>query len=257
LRRWIVGLLAAPTLLYLVALAVWMAVAPAPSPDAAQGGELPSGILAILERMGSGGLADAFIGNLVFLAGRWIDLFATVRVPKVLGMFVLGLWLVRRGFVTSLADHRAVLVRWALLGWGAGLPACVLGAWAVEHWPYLPPSPGGLLGTAAQGAGFPMLALGYAASVALLAVDGRRLVAIFAPVGRLALTNYLTHSLACVVLSYGFGFGLWWRVGHATAMAIAAAVILVQIPLSAIWLRRFRFGPVEWIWRRLTYARPI
>ena len=73
----------------------------------------------------------------------------------------------------------------------------------------------------------------------------------------MALTNYLMHSIICVVLSYGFGFGLWWHTGASRAMAIAAAIIVVQIPLSARWLSRFRFGPVEWIWRRLTYGQPL
>jgi uncharacterized protein len=73
----------------------------------------------------------------------------------------------------------------------------------------------------------------------------------------MALTNYLMHSIICVVLSYGFGFGLWWHTGASRAMAIAAAIIVVQIPLSAGWLSRFRFGPVEWIWRRLTYGRLV
>jgi len=102
-----------------------------------------------------------------------------------------------------------------------------------------------------------MLALGYAATVGLLVVDGRRFITVFGPVGRMALTNYLMHSIICVVLSYGFGLALWWRIGASTAMAIAAAIIALQIPLSAWWLSRFRFGPVEWIWRRLTYGRPL
>jgi uncharacterized protein len=50
---------------------------------------------------------------------------------------------------------------------------------------------------------------------------------------------------------------LWWRIDASTAMAIAAIVVLLQIPLSAWWLSRFRFGPTEWIWRRLTYGRSI
>ena len=67
----------------------------------------------------------------------------------------------------------------------------------------------------------------------------------------------MMHSLICVVLSYGYGFGLWWRIGAAPAMAIAAGILLLQLPLSAWWLSRFRFGPVEWIWRRLTYGQPL
>jgi uncharacterized protein len=180
-----------------------------------------------------------------------------VRFPKVLGMFVLGLWAARTGLAVSPSTHRATLVRWSRIGWSIGLPANVIAAWAMLRWPYLPPSPGGFLGVAGQALGVPMLALGYAATVGLLVVDGRRGLTVFAPLGRMALTNYLMHSVICIVLSYGFGFALWWRVGASTAMAIAAAIILVQIPLSARWLSRYRFGPVEWIWRRLTYRQPL
>jgi uncharacterized protein len=219
LVRWTVILLAIPTALYVVALTAWM-LSSAGAAQTSPGGGMPANILPFFEAIGRGGLRDAFIGNLVFLAGRWADLFATVRFPKVLGMFVLGLWTVRTGLALS-------------------------------------PSPGGLLGVAMQAVGIPMLALGYAATVALLVVDGRRFIGAFTPVGRMALTNYLMHSVICVTLSYGFGFGLWWRIGAAKAMAAAAAIIALQIPLSAWWLSRFRFGPAEWIWRRLTYGRPL
>jgi uncharacterized protein len=218
---------------------------------------MPANILAIFERMGTGSVVDAFIGNLVVLAGRWAELFATVRFPKVLGMFVLGLWAVRTGLALDPAAHRATLVRWCLLGWGIGLPANLVAAWTLGHWGYLPPSPGALLGVVMQGIGIPMLALGYAAAVALLVVDGRRWIGVFGPVGRMALTNYLMQSIVCILLSRGFGFALWWQVGASTVMAIAAVIVLAQIPLSALWLSRFRFGPVEWIWRRLTYGRPV
>ena len=255
LLRWVLILLALPTALYLVALIAWALLSSGAASNLAT--SMPPAFQAIFERVGTGGLKDAFLGNLVFVAGRWGDLFLTVRFPKVLAMFVLGLWAVRAGIALAPAAHRATLGKWSRLGLGLGLPANLLAAWVFENWPYLPPTAGGLLGTALQAIGFPMLAIGYAASIGLLIVDGRRLLNVFAPVGRMALTNYLTHSLICVTLSYGFGFGLWWRIGAAWAMAIAATVILVQIPLSAWWLSRFRFGPVEWIWRRLTYGRPL
>ncbi len=256
LLRWAVILLAVPSALYVVVLAAWALLASDASPTPGDAG-VPAKVLAIFEAMGRGGLKDAFVGNLVFLAARWGDLFATVRFPKVLGMFLLGLWAVRTGLAQAPANHRATLVRWSLLGWGIGLPANVIAALALLRWPYLPPSGGGLLGVVMQAVGVPMLALGYAATVGLLVVDGRRLITVFAPLGRMALTNYVMHSLICVTLSYGFGLGLWWRISASTAMAIAVAIIVVQIPLSAWWLSRFRFGPVEWIWRRLTYARPL
>ena len=256
LLRWTVILLAIPTALYAMVVVVWMLVGPAGDPTAS-GEAVPAGFLAILERVGTEGVKDAFLGNLLMVAGRWADLFATMRFPKVLGMFVLGLWTVRAGLAVAPSSQRPLLMRWALLGWGVGLPANLAAAWAAEHWAYLPPSAGALLGVAMQAVGFPMLALGYAATIGLLVVDERRLLMPFAPLGRMALTNYLMHSVICVVLSYGFGLGLWWRIGASTAVAIAAAIVLAQIPLSAWWLSRHRFGPVEWIWRRLTYARPI
>jgi uncharacterized protein len=256
LLRWTIILLAIPTALYLVAFAAWM-MAGTGTPSGQSGGQMPAAVLRYFEAIGTGGFADAFKGNLVFLAGRWADLVATVRFPKVLGMFVLGLWTVRTGLALSPADHRPTLVRWSLLGWGIGLPANIIGAWASHEWQYLPPSPGALLGVVAQAIGVPMLALGYAATVVLLVVDGRRFISVMGPVGRMALTNYLMHSVMCVILSYGFGFGLWWHIGLSRAVAIAAIIIAVQIPLSALWLSQYRFGPVEWVWRRLTYGRAI
>ncbi|HTL05285.1 MAG TPA: DUF418 domain-containing protein [Gemmatimonadales bacterium] len=256
LLRWVVILLAIPTTLFAVAAVVWTLARSGAAPAAAMTA-MPPRILAIFEAIGTGGLKEALLGNLVFVGARWGELFVTLRFPKVLGMFVLGLWCVRSGLALNPAAHRATLARWSALGWGIGLPANLIAAWAVGRWPYLPPTPGALLGVAMQGIGFPLLAIGYAATVALLVVDGRRFLSPFAPVGRMALTNYLTHSIVCVTLSYGFGLGLWWRLGAARAMAIAAAILLVQLPLSAGWLARFRFGPVEWIWRRFTYGRPL
>jgi uncharacterized protein len=256
LVRWSIILLAVPTALYIVALVAWYVFVPSAGQPPGEGG-MPANLLPIFERIGTGGFRDAFIGNLVFLAGRWADLFATVRFPKVLGMFLLGLWTVRTGIASSPVDHRPALLRWSALGWMIGLPANLLAAWALASAPYLPPSIGGLAGVVMEAVGIPMLAIGYAATIALLVVDGRRMITVFTPVGRMALTNYLMHSIACVTLSYGFGFGMWWHTGAAKAMAIAAIIVAVQIPLSAWWLSRFRFGPVEWLWRRLTYGVPL
>ncbi len=56
---------------------------------------------------------------------------------------------------------------------------------------------------------------------------------------------------------FSAAFGLWWRIGASSAMLIALAIIALQIPLSAWWLSRYRFGPVEWIWRRLSYRQAL
>lgn len=254
LLRWTAGLLATHTVLYALAAVVWGSVASGQPPA---GDEIPAGILALMSAVGTGGFADAFVGNLVLLAGRWADLFATMRFPKILGMFVLGLWLVRRGMATNPAAHRPILERWRLIGLTGGLAANILATWANARWPYFPPTAGGLIGVAAQAIGFPLLAIGYATTVALATSSGSRVLSWFAPVGRMALSNYLMHSIVCVMLSYGFGFGLWGRVTASQAFAIAVVIVAIQIPLSRWWLAHYRYGPMEWVWRRLTYGEPL
>jgi uncharacterized protein len=71
----------------------------------------------------------------------------------------------------------------------------------------------------------------------------------------MALTNYLMQTVICVFIFYGYGFGLFGSSGAAEATLIGIAIYLFQIVFSYIWLKNFRFGPVEWIWRQLTYRR--
>jgi uncharacterized protein len=75
--------------------------------------------------------------------------------------------------------------------------------------------------------------------------------------GRMALTNYLMQSLVMTTVFYHYGLGLFGSVRLHWTLLLAVALWLLQIPLSRAWLSRFRFGPVEWVWRFMTYgARP-
>ena len=76
-----------------------------------------------------------------------------------------------------------------------------------------------------------------------------------ASVGRMTLTTYLTQSLICTTLFYSYGFGLYGRVSYAGTLAVSVIVFSLQIVLSVWWLRRFRFGPAEWLWRSLAYGK--
>ena len=69
----------------------------------------------------------------------------------------------------------------------------------------------------------------------------------------MALTNYLMHSLICTTLFYGYGFGLYGRVGPLAGLLISSAVFAFQMLFSSWWLRRFPYGPMEWLWRMWTY----
>jgi uncharacterized protein len=109
----------------------------------------------------------------------------------------------------------------------------------------------------AQLVGNMTLCLGYLAAVvlAMTTATGRRLLAPFAPVGRTALSNYIFQSAVGTALFYGHGLGLFGTVGPAACSLLVLAIFAVQLVLSAWWLRNFQFGPVEWLWRCLTYGR--
>jgi uncharacterized protein len=76
-----------------------------------------------------------------------------------------------------------------------------------------------------------------------------------APVGRMALSNYLMHSVVFTTVSYGYGFGLYGEISYLEGLGLTVLMFALQVPLSAWWLRRFRFGPLEWLWRSLSYRR--
>jgi uncharacterized protein len=99
-----------------------------------------------------------------------------------------------------------------------------------------------------------LLALGYAAGLALLArrEPWRRRLAPAAAVGRMALTNYLLQSLVGVALFTTTG--LYGKVGPAVLVVPTVVVYAGQVWFSNWWLRRFRYGPMEWLWRSLTYG---
>lgn len=185
---------------------------------------------------------------------RVADLLNQLRPAKVLGMFLLGLWIGRNAIYAGLDEYLPLLRKVARVGLGAGLPLSVTRA-------VLDLAPGD---SAAQEfaaevcycLGTPLLALGYAAGFALLWRRGRgRLLAWPAPAGRMALTNYLGQTVAQSLLFYGYGLSLIGTLGLAFVFPIGLAMFALQVAASRWWLARYRFGPLEWLWRSGTYGR--
>ena len=105
--------------------------------------------------------------------------------------------------------------------------------------------------------GSQILAAGYIAGLALIFLneDWRRHLLPFAAVGRTALTNYLMQSLVCALIFDGYALGLAGKIGPTVTVALAVVIFCAQMAFSSWWLARFRFGPMEWLWRLLTYGR--
>lgn len=181
-------------------------------------------------------------------------LYATVMLPHIIVLFLLGILSVRFGWLTRPQRHRR-LWRWVCgVGLGTGLPFNLLAAWAVTAQvvdPYQQVFDAALF-EALLFAGGPVLAAGYVAALMLAGpVVLRWLAAWLAPVGRMALSNYLLQSLLGTWLLQGSGLGWGAAIRPAEMLGLAVLVMAGQVLLSRYWLRYFRQGPMEALWRRL------
>jgi uncharacterized protein len=177
----------------------------------------------------------------------------------VLGVFLLGAHAGRRRFFENVEAHRAGFRRVAVWGLTIGLlGSLAMAAMRIRFTQETMLAEPGLmlLSTTLNIIGIFPLAFGYIAAVTLLAQQPRwhRRLAHFAPVGRMALTNYLTQTVLCLPIFYGYGAGLIGQVGAGAVLVIALLIFGLQMAWSPWWLARFHFGPAEWLWRTLTYG---
>ena len=171
-------------------------------------------------------------------------------------MFLLGTWFVRSGVMEDTAKHLALFRRLALYGLPVGIGLGVLsGLIAMSHTPgdrY----DGWLIARGLHSLGNLPACLGYVGLVVAM-LHGRRpwsRIRVLAPLGRMALTNYLLQSLICMTFFYGFALG-HWGLPRAEQLLFVAVVYAAQVAFSHWWLARFRFGPMEWLWRGFTYRQ--
>ncbi|MBD9436482.1 DUF418 domain-containing protein [Pseudoxanthomonas sp. PXM03] len=203
---------------------------------------------------GSGSYADATWQRLksTGMALSNITMFGFIA----FGLFLLGAWFVRSGAIARPGEFPRMYATLRWVAWPLGLLS-MLGSVALE--PTMDFATFNLRVSTAftlQMLANLLMCLGYVAWVmrALASAPWQRPLVWLAPAGRMALTNYLTQSLVCTWIFYGYGLGYFEQLPRAWQPVFAVVLFGLQVALSRLWLSRFRFGPVEWLWRSLTYA---
>ena len=202
------------------------------------------------------------------MRGSWADQM-TIRVPGALAMqteylpmlalratamMLLGMGLYKAGVLNGSRGHRwngglaiiGMAVGLAITGWGFHFNE-------TREWSMTVFFNGGLF----RSFGMVFLVMGYVGGILWLCGGAARdwLERWLAPLGRMALTNYLAQTVICTTLMYGHGFGMFGSLGRAQLWLLVLPIWGVQIIASKWWMDRFAFGPIEWAWRTLTHWR--
>ena len=173
----------------------------------------------------------------------------------VLGLFLLGAWFIRSGVMTDPAAHLGLFRKMAWIGIPLGIGLSLAGAGIT-----LTHVRGQNDGAFQLASGLAFLgslpaSLGYlGALVVLFHGRWRNWLAPLAPVGRMALSNYILQSLLGTLFFYGYGLGQW-GLPRSQQVVYVLVVFAMQVLLSRWWLAAFRFGPLEWAWRWITYGK--
>jgi len=169
--------------------------------------------------------------------------------PRTLALFLLGVCIWRTGLLQNLQRHRHGLLIFGLVATVFGISLTL--AAAMNVFPNTP-----MIGAYMSNLAPTVQALGYAAliAVAVQLLYLGRFLKLFAPLGRMAFTNYIVQSLIFSWIFFGYGLGQFGRMNVTTAFLLGVSVYVAQMIASAWWLRWFRFGPLEWLWRSLMYG---
>jgi uncharacterized protein len=247
--RWLLAVAALASLGLYLAMQVFPPSGWWPSPAA-----LRHGVAEAHRIYATGGFLDVLAFRLREIP-LWAPLHAFIF-PRTIGLFLLGAFAWRTGMLRNPSRYLLFSIAAACIGLGAALILCHAGGFIAGG-----SITGGRLRALAEPLGTILLALGYGAGIIGIAnlESGKKLLGWAAPLGRMTFTNYLAQSVIFGWIFYGYGLGLFGRLGVASALAIGVAVYIGQVFFSAWWLRRYRYGPVEWLWRRLMYgvAQPM
>ncbi len=203
-------------------------------------------------------------GHLRPLAWKMETIFLPIMLWDSLALMLLGVALYQWGFLSGQWSHRAYGMVMAI-GYSVGLPLVIYSFY--HHYRYTPNLEAGLARLETVPIEwvrliYPfqriLLVMAHVAALVLLYQSGfaKVLFRCLAAVGQMAFTNYIMHSVICTLFFFGYGLNYYAEMEYYQIYFVVLTIWIVQLIVSPLWLRFFLFGPLEWMWRSLTYWRP-
>jgi uncharacterized protein len=188
-----------------------------------------------------------------FRAGGLGELLPGSDDAYILVGFLLGLYAGRRGIFHDVSAHLPFIRR--VQKWGGMIGVAGSAVFVIGESNPSATSVMQNVGRMCRVFAAPAMSFFYVSTIILLTQGEawRRRLAPLSSVGRMALSNYLLQSVICTTIFYSYGLALFCKVRPSLGLLLTIIIWLIQIPLSVWWLRRFQFGPIEWLWRSLTY----
>jgi uncharacterized protein len=202
-----------------------------------------------------GGWSEQMVYRVPTFISMQTQAFLLLTLWRTCGVMLMGMALFKWGILTAKASKK-LYRNFLIIGLGVGLPIIIIG-WILNsqhHW--------GFDYSMFQGMQFNywgslFLSLAYIGGVMLICRASKLpfITRALAAGGRMAFTNYLMQSVICTFIFYGHGLGLFGKVSRTGQILLVFLIYVLQLWLSQTWLKYFRFGPVEWLWRSLTYKK--
>lgn len=202
-----------------------------------------------------GSYVDVLVHRAPFVVFMQLNLTLVFVLWRVGGLMLIGMALMKLGVLSGERSTRFYR-RMLLWSYGLGLPLTIFSAAILDAHDF-DPLYVARVGGIPNYIGSILVAFGHIAAVILIVRGGvlRKIVGRFVAVGRMALSNYLMHSLVMTTIFYGYGLSLYAEVPRFWQQGFVVGLIALQLLISPWWLKHFKFGPVEWLWRSMTYGQ--
>jgi uncharacterized protein len=258
LLRWSIGILLLPVLIDLSLVPFFPASAThgitsaAPVVHVSYPDMTPEAVLTTFQ---NGSVTDLFVLNFHNLVWKYLGYFPSGQYFTLTGIFLLGFYLASVNLYGKASLPTSMFIVSAIVGVAATVAARSLGG-SLYRWP---PTPSNILFKSLLTIGQICMCLSYMAFIykMLQTTIGKRILKYLIPMGRMALTNYLSQTVIMIALFYNHESGLFGKISVISTAGIVVIILLLQIAVSNWWLRHYRFGPCEWLWRSLTYGKKI